>query len=292
MKKNKHSIGEVISVLSLIIFAIFCVFPILNIVAKAFTDPAVVADMSPFSIFPKKFSLDNFETLIKVPSFVRSFFVSIYITVVGVFLSTLLMVLAAYSLTRDELKGRKVFIFISILVMIVDPGIIPEYLVIKSIGLFDSLWSVILFKTVNVYFLIILMRSFEKIPSSLYEAAKIDGATHFHLLFQFVVPLSKPVIAMIAMFTAVYRWNEFFRAMIYIESPSKIPFQVLLRRFVIMKDNASLMGYGELTDKYDVLNFQSLQAAVIIVGVVPILLLYPFILKYFTKGSMDGSVKE
>ncbi len=276
----------------IILLVIAALFPILHIVAKAFTSPDQIADLSVFAIWPKGgVSLDNFKVILQNPSFVRSLLNSMLIVPLGVFLSVLFTSFAAYALTREQLVFKNFFMILTIIVMIFDPGIVPEYLVMKDIGLIDSWWSVILFKLVNVYFLIILMRFFKNVPKELIETANIEGANHWNVYTRIMIPLSKAAIAAQTLWYFVYRWNEYFRASVYLNDPNKWPLQVLLRQFVVLEDNTALVGVHGITDAYGVVSFEALQSAAIVVGMLPILLLFPIILKYFTKGALDGSVK-
>jgi putative aldouronate transport system permease protein len=181
-----------------------------------------------------------------------------------------------------------------IVIMVFEPGLIPEYLVIKKLGLMNSLWSVILYKTVNVYYLIILMRFFEEVPASLIEAARIDGAGYGTIFLKIMLPLAKPAIATLGLFYGVFHWNEYFRASIYLSDPDKYPLQLILRQFVVLDDTASLIGSGALFsyDEAARLDYGALKASTIIVAMLPVLIIYPLILKYYTKGVMEGGVKE
>ena len=181
-----------------------------------------------------------------------------------------------------------------IIMMLFDPGLIPEYLTIQDLGLMGSQWSVILVSSVNVYYLIILMRYFEAVPKTLYEAARIDGAGHFRILTQIAVPLAKSGVAVITMFYGVLRWNEYFKAGIYILDPKKTTLPVILREFLILNDTTKLIGSTnsfnyEVVSKLDV---NALKYATIIIAIIPILLIYPFVFKYYTNELTTGGVKE
>lgn len=178
--------------------------------------------------------------------------------------------------------------------MVFEPSMITEYLLMKDLGLLNSYLSVILYKGINVYYLFILMRFFSEIPESMIEAARIDGAGHFKIFTKIVLPLSKPALATMALFYGVYHWNEYFRATIYITDPMKWPLQVVLRQFVVTQDNTTLLNKMENlnAETLAMINFNSLQSSTIVIAVVPLLLLYPLILKYFTQGTMDGGEKE
>lgn len=269
------------------------IIPILNIVALSFSAADRVGEVGGFTIIPKGFSLMNYKVLLSNSKVVMSLFNAVFITVIGTLLNLLLTSISAYVLTRDNLKGKSIFMGILILVMVLDPGIVPEFLMIKKINLMGSYWSVILYKAVNVYYLIIMMRFFEDIPKSLVEASRVDGAGHLTILFKIFLPLAKAAMATIGLFYAVFHWNEYFRASIYLDQ-AKWPLQVVLRQFVVLNDTSSIVGVNSLLtyDEAARLNYDALQAGTIVVAIVPILLLYPLILKYYTKGTMEGGVKE
>lgn len=290
----KIKIDQLIIYGLLFLITLTMLVPILNIFALSFTAPDRVAEVKGFTIWPKGFSLINYQVLLNNAMILKSLFNSMLITIIGTAISLVSTAMAAYALTRENLVGRKFLMTILIIVMVFEPGLIPEYLVIKEIGLIDSYWSVILFKAVNVYYLIILMRFFEEVPKSLIEAARIDGAGHLAVLFKVLLPVLKPAMATIGLFYAVFRWNEYFRASIYLNSSSKWPLQVILRQFVVLDDTATMLGANNLLSYNEAaqLNFEALQAGTIVIALVPVLLLYPLILKYFTKGTMDGSIKH
>ena len=291
LKKLKMS--NVVIGFILLLFSVFALQPILNLLALSLTHPDSVSKMTGLDVFPKHPSLINYKFIVTNPSIMKGVFNSVIYTVIGTFLSVSFTVVAAYALTRKRLKGRRLFILITIFVMVFDPGIVPEYFVMKNVGLLGSSWSVILYKMVNVYYLIIMMRFFEDVPVEIEEAAIIDGANQFHMLTRIFAPMSKPSIATITLFYAVYRWNEYFRASIFLSAhPAKWPLQVVLRQFVVVEDTQALVGgFSQLTAIYGSLSFEALQAAAIIVGMVPVLILYPIILKYFTKGTFEGAIK-
>jgi putative aldouronate transport system permease protein len=275
------------------LFVIYALQPILNLLALSFTHPDSVQELNGLDIFPKKFSLLNYQFILSNPSIVKGIFNSVLYTGIGVFISVTFTVIAAFVLTREKLIGRKLFILITVFIMVFEPGIVPEYLVMKDFGLLGSMWSIILYKMVNVYYLIIMMRFFEDIPKSIVEAALLDGANQIKMLTRVFVPMSKPSIATITLFYSVYRWNEYFRSGIYLSSqPGKWPLQVVLRQFVVLEDTQAIVGgFNAMSQAYGSVNFEALQAAAIIVGIIPILLLYPIILRYFTKGTFEGSIK-
>jgi len=278
----------------LLLVSVVVLVPILNLVALSFSDPGRVAEVRGLTVVPKGFSTVNYRVLAANPLFVRSVLNSLFITVVGTAINLILTSMAAFALTRNSLPGRRFFMILVVAVMVLEPGLIPEYLVVKKIGLMNSLWSVILYKAVNVYYLIILMRFFEEVPVSFIEAARVDGAGYGTILWRIMLPLAKSALATLGLFYGVYHWNEYFRASIYLSEPTKYPLQLVLRQFVVLKDNTTLVGSGAMFsyDEAARLNYEGLQASTIVVAMLPVLIVYPLILKYYTKGVMEGGVKE
>jgi len=281
-------------IIYLILFAstLTVLIPIVNLLALSLTDPASAHKMGGLDIIPKGLSFINYELLFSNPLVTGSILNSVWITAAGTFLNLLLTSLAAYVLARNNFVGKNFVLLFLIVIMVFEPGLIPEYLLVKDIGLLNTYTSLILYKAVNVYYLFILMRFFQDIPEEILEASRIDGAGHFRTYSSIVLPLSKPGLATLGMFYGVFHWNEYFRATIYISDPNKWPLQVVLRQFVVRKDNTSILGTQNLFDSSITFDFASLQAGTIIIAMVPLLILYPFILKYYAKGALEGGVKD
>lgn len=290
---NKDKVFQLVICTLLFIMTLTMIIPILNIGALSLSSPDRVQELSGFSILPKGFSLVNYKVLLSNPQVLKSLMNSIWITVTATFINLLFTSMSAYVLTRPKLKGKRLFMGLLILVMVLEPGIVPEYLVMKQIDLIGRYWSVILYKAVNVYYLIILMRFYEDVPLSLVEAAEVDGAGHLTIFAKIFLPLAKPAMATVGLFYAVYHWNEYFRASIYLNQ-AQWPLQVVLRQFVVLNDTSSLVGASSLLSYNEAaqLSYDALQAGTIVIAIVPILMLYPLILKYYTKGTMEGGVKE
>jgi putative aldouronate transport system permease protein len=291
---RKFSLAQLIIILILCTSALFMLVPILNIFAQSFSDPGLVNKLQGYDILPKGFSLINYKVILSNDIVWRSISNSIFITVVGVTFNILLTSSTAYVLTRHGLVGKKVIMYFLIIVMIFEPGIVQEYFVMKHIGLMDNLWAMVIYKSVNVYYLIILMRFFEDVPESLIEAATIDGAGHMSILFKIMIPLSKIPLLTVGMFYGVFRWNEFFKSSVYLSSKKNTVLQVLLRQFVINSDSQVLVGASNLFANNAIakLDNGSLKAATIVIAMVPILMIYPVILKHYTSGVLSGGVKE
>ncbi|WP_404427060.1 carbohydrate ABC transporter permease [Ureibacillus chungkukjangi] len=291
---RQFSMTKTIIQFILFLFTLAVLIPILNILALSLSDPARVSELSGLGVLPKGFSLINYEIIMSNPFILKSIFNSVFITIVGTLLNLFLTSITAYVLARTEFVGKRIVLVVLIAIMVFEPSMITEYLLMKDLHLLNSYAAVILYKAINVYYLFILMRFFQEVPTSILEAAKIDGAGHFRIFTRIMLPLSKPALATLALFYGVYHWNEYFRATIYLSDPNKWPLQVVLRQFVVTQDNTTLLKgvEGMTPELLATLDFGSLQSATIVVAVIPMLLLYPLILKYFTKGTMDGGVKE
>lgn len=295
MKSSKKlSVSKIIMGIILIFLAASMLIPMLNILAQSLPHPDKVHALKGWDILPKGFSLVNFQVILSQPLVIRSILNSVFITVVGTFLNLVMTASAAYVLTRPGLVGKKIFMYFFIIMMIFEPGIIQEYFLMKDIHLLDSLFSMVFYKCVNVYYLIILMRFMEDIPGSLIEAARIDGAGHVNVLFKIMMPLCKVPLLTVGMFYAVFRWNEFFKSSIFLTSKKNTVLQVLLKQFVVNSDTQVIVGAANIMANNNIaqLDNGSLKAATIVIAVIPILLLYPIILKYYTSDVLAGGVKE
>ncbi|UUZ83756.1 carbohydrate ABC transporter permease [Paenibacillus sp. P26] len=286
---SKLAIGIVLTIITLTMFV-----PIINLFAKAFSDPAKVHLLHGYDIVPKGFSLIHFQVVLSNPIVGRAPLNSLFITVVGTAFSIFFTTITAFVLTRRNLVGKTPIMIFLIIIMIFEPGIVQEYMVVKDLHLLDSLWSMVLYRTINVFYLIIMMRFIEEIPESLMEAARMDGAGHLTTFLRVVLPLSRVPPLTVGMFYAVAKWNEFFKSSIFLSSRENTVLQVLLRQFVVEKDTSALVGAANLLKNNNIaqLDFTALKAATIVIAMVPILMLYPIILRYYTSGVMDGGVKE
>lgn len=293
-KRKKISIGKFLCGFIMMLLALCMLVPLLNILARSLSQPDLVYGLKGYDILPKGFSTVNYQVILGQPIVIRSILNSLFITVAGVFLNIILTASAAYVLTRPGLVGKKVFMYFFIIMMIFEPGIVQEYFLMKNIHLLDNLFSMVIYRSVNVYYLIILMRFMEEVPASIQEAARIDGAGHFDILFKIMIPLSRIPLITVGMFYAVFRWNEFFKSSIFLTSKNHTVLQVLLRQFVVNSDSQVIVGAANILANNNIaqLDNASLKAATIVVAVVPILFLYPVILKYYTNGVMSGGVKE
>lgn len=293
-KRYAFSLWQMLLWLLMLAIILTMLVPLLNILAKSLSDPKQSASMGGLRIIPKGLSTLNYQVIFSNPVLLPSIINSIRITIIGSVINVLLTTSAAYVLTRPGLYFKKLIMSFLIVMMLFDPGLVPEYLVIQKLGLMNSQWSVILVSAVNVYYLVICMRYFSDVPPSMYEAATLDGAGHLRIFTTIFIPLAKVGVATITMFYAVFRWNDYFRPGIYIISASKTTLQVILRQFIVSGDTAAIIGAQNLLNynEFAKIDYNALKSATIVVAIVPILLLYPFVFKFYTQGIMTGAVKE
>ena len=288
--KQKIKPGQILIRLCLAVVTLIILIPILNILAKSVSDPHLVPYMKGWQFWPSGFDLVNYKLIFSNSLIIRSFINSVFITVVGTFLSLIVTGSAAYALTRPNLPLKKALMVFFIIMMIFEPSIIQEYFVVRNLNLLNNTWVMVIYNTVNVYYLILMMRFFEETPLALIEAAKIDGAGDISIFFKIFLPLNKIVLMTVGMFYAVVRWNEYFKSSVFLQTRETTVLQVFLKQFVVNGDSTTIASYAnvDLTS----LNVGALKAATIVIVMVPILALYPLILKYYTGGVMSGGVKE
>lgn len=292
--KRMFSPGQILLTLFLVFISLTMLVPLLNILAMSLSSPESSISMSGLRIIPKDVDFINYRIVFNHPILMRSVYNSIYITVIGTVINITLTSLAAYALTRPNLTLKRPIMIFLIFMMLFDPGLVPEYLVVQSLGLMGSRWSVILITSVNVYYLVIMMRYFESVPKDIIEAGTLDGLSHLNMLTRIIIPLSSAGIATITMFYSVIRWNEYFKASIYILNQKDTVLQVVLRQFVVLGDTVSIIGQQNIFNYNDFarVDYNALKAATIVVAIIPILVIYPVVLKYYTKDALAGSIKE
>lgn len=286
----KEPIGSriftVINSTLLILIALACLLPFINVIASSFASTQELVEKK-FILFPTTFSLDAYRYILSTPMIFKGLSVSIGVTVVGTIVSMVLTALMAYGLSRRYLYGRNSINFIVVFSMLFSGGMIPTFLVVKSLWLIDSYWSLIIPTAINAFNLIIMRNFFQALPDSLEESAKIDGSNDFGIFIKIMLPLALPSIATISLFYAVAYWNTYMSAILYINDSTKWPLQVLLRQIVIVSSGMQ----GDNTSVDIIPPAQTIKMAVIVVATLPMLIAYPFVQKHFVKGALLGSVK-
>jgi putative aldouronate transport system permease protein len=239
-------------------------------------------------INPSRWSFEAFSQLLAHPNFLRSLGNSVFITVVGTAFNLLMTIPLAYALSVPTLPGRKFFIGFILFTFLFNPGLVPTYLVVTKLGLRDSFAAVILPTAISVYNTLVMKSFFEGLPEDLKEAARIDGASELQVLAKVILPLSRPIILTIGMFYAVSHWNEFFAPILYLDDARLMPLPVLLRNILL---SAGVNEYLEY-DAFSSAPIEAIKAAGVLLTMLPMIFLYPWIQRYFTKGTLSGAVKQ
>lgn len=262
------------------------VLPFVAVIATSLADQQQITAAGGYVLWPENPSFDAYEAIFRGGVVTRALLVSVGITFVGTLLSVAVVAMLAYALSRPGSWGHRPILLLVLFTMLFNAGIIPNYLLIKQLGLIDSYWALILPTAVSAFQVIIVRAFFMEVPAEIVDAARIDGASEWQILTRIMLPLSKAVMAVVALFQAVAYWGAFFNAVLYINSTEKWPLQLVLRTYVI--DNASVGGDlpGEVLPPQ-----QSLQMAILVVSLVPICLVYPFLQRHFAKGVIVGAVK-
>jgi len=291
---GRKSIGESIFDATNNVFMFFMIlitlYPLLYILFASLSDPVRVMQGNRIIFAPSGFSLDAYKAVFKNPSILSGFKNTIIYVGLGTCINMLLTVFGAFALAKKGLYGRKLFMFIIVFTMFFNGGLIPAYLLIKSLAFTDTLWAIVLPNAISTMNLIIMRTSFHGIPDSISESAKIDGANDIIVLFRLYIPISIPVMAVIILYYAVGHWNSWFAASIYLKRRELFPIQLILREILVLNNTDNMMIGAAVTDAQPI--GETLKYATIIIATIPILIVYPFLQKYFVKGMMVGSLKE
>lgn len=276
---ERTSLFDIINYIVFIFIGLIVIVPIWKVVVDSFNKVGVYQ----FQIWPSQFTLDGYRTIIQTNALYRPFINSVITTVLGTLLGLVLSTLGGYVLVQFDMPGREFFAYFLMFTMIFSGGMIPEYLVMKQLGLVNNMWILVFKHGMNVYNLVLMRNFFEGIPASLYEAARIDGCSPMRIFFTIVLPLSKAALASIGLMFSVAVWNDYTTVKIYITDPTQTNFQYKLRNMIMDGDTPNTA--------YEV-SQNTLFNAGIISAILPFMILYPFLQKYFVKGVNIGAVKE
>jgi putative aldouronate transport system permease protein len=291
----KRSIGDRIfdtaNIIVLSIIAIITLFPLYYVFVVSFTDPAEYIQKQGYILFPEKWTLDSYKYLLSTSAFQTATMISGFLATVGTALSLVITAALAYGLSRKRLQGRRLIMLLILITLLFSPGLIPPYLLVRDLGLINSIWSLILPVLTSGWYVILMKSFFDSIPVELEESAIIDGSTDIGVFFRIVLPLSLPALAAFGLFYAVAYWNTFFSAVLYINDHAKWPLQLVLRNMLI--DSSTQAGGSAAAEMMAEQNIptETLKMAAVVIATLPILCVYPFLQKHFAKGVMLGSVK-
>ncbi|MFS0726094.1 carbohydrate ABC transporter permease [Paenibacillus sp. 1P07SE] len=260
------------------------VLPILYVVSVSITPFGEVLRNGGFILFPREITFSAYKTLLTESHIPQAFQVTVFITVVGTAVNLVLTGLMAYPLSRKNLPGRNIFLLMIVFTLLFSGGIIPTYLIVKSMGLLDTVWAMILPNAVWSFNVLIMKSFFEGLPEELFESARMDGAKEFRILLQIVTPLSVPVLLTVGLFYLVGHWNEFFQAIFYVTDRTLFPLQVVVREILMQSQQP-------LENAENMMPTQTMQMASVMLASLPVIIIYPFLQKHFTKGMLLGSIK-
>lgn len=288
MVRGERLFNVVVSALAAVIIVIV-LYPLLFVISASVSDPARVLGGEVW-LLPKGVTVEAYTDIFHNKEVWLGYRNTIVYTVVGTVINIIMTILAAYPLSRPDLPGRKILMLFITLTMFFSGGLIPTYLLVKDLGMVDTMWSLIIPGAISTYNLIVMRTYFQSsIPWEIQEAAHIDGCSNWRMLLNIIMPLSKPILAVMILFYAVAHWNSFFNALIYMRDESHYPLQLVLREILMFSQSAAADGTVGLEDK--ILLAESIKYAVIIVSSLPVWIMYPFVQRHFVKGVMIGSIK-
>jgi putative aldouronate transport system permease protein len=290
----KESLGDRIFLGGIYVFLIFLLivilFPLIYIVSSSFSSPLAVSS-GRVTLFPVDFSLRGYEVALSNPQILTGYLNSLFYTVFGTLISVTLTIAIAYPLSRKGFYGRNLLMGFLVFTMLFNGGLIPTYLVVKALGMLDTRWALLIPAAIGVWQVIIARTFFQtSIPEELAEAAELDGCGDWQFLWSVVLPLSKPIIAVLVLIYAIYQWNSYFDALIYLKNPDLFPLQLILRSILILNTTTSgSMDARTMLERQQMADL--LKYSLIVISSLPVLVIYPFVQRYFSKGILIGAIK-
>ncbi|WP_406502068.1 carbohydrate ABC transporter permease [Streptomyces sp. NBC_01590] len=279
-------IGQTAKAAAVVVVVLAVAYPLVGVIGTSFASQTDIIKSSGLVLWPDHPTLDAYRTILTGGVVTRALIVSVGLTVLGTLASLLVTVGMAYGLSRRDVTGSRFILMTALFTMLFNAGIIPNFLLVKGLGLYDTYAALVMPTLVSAFNLVVLRSFFMSLPEELYDAAKVDGAGDFRILVRIVLPLSKAVLAVISLFYAVTYWNAFFNSLLYLNDSDKWPLPMVLRTYVLQGQSLNAASAGEVLAPQ-----QAVQMAVLVIAVVPILCVYPFLQRYFTKGVLTGAVK-
>lgn len=290
MKKSlSEKTAYVLIIFVLVIFTVATVYPIIHVVMASFSDGDLMMAHQGLLLRPLEFNVDAYKRVFENEMIMRGYLNTIIVVAATLILNFLLTSFAAYFLSRKYLYTANAVMFFIMVTMYFSGGTVPFYFAVKNLGLYNSLWSIILPASANAFNIIVLRTAFSSMPDSIEEAALVDGANHFTILFKIFIPLSKASLAVVMLYYLVAHWNSWFNAMIFLKDRELYPLQLVLRDILVENDTSNMTG-GASMDTMQAVG-ETVKYAVIVVSTLPVMMIYPFLQKYFAKGAMVGAVK-
>ncbi|WP_396019952.1 carbohydrate ABC transporter permease [Bacillus sp. SD088] len=291
---KKMSVGDriftMINSTILLLITFLMIYPLIYVLSASLSAPIHIAQGNIW-LLPIDFTFDSYKTVFENKNILIGYRNTVLYTVLGTVINIIASVMIAYPLSRKDFYGRGVITTIILFTMFFSGGMIPTYLLIRDLGMLDTIWAMIIPGAVSVYNVIIMRTFFQGIPDELREAAFMDGCSNIKFLVKIVVPLSLPILAVMGLFYSVGHWNAYFDALIYLTNTDKFPLQLFLRQMLIQEDLSGMADMGGEALSESILKVEGLKYAVVVIASLPMLILYPFLQKYFIKGVMIGSLK-
>lgn len=291
LKKSRITCYDVCVVAVFTLLALLTLYPFYDVLILSLSNTVSVATHTPY-VLPFTIDFTGYRTILQDEYFLKALAVSLFVTLVGTSINMFLSVTGAYVLSKRGLIGRKVMLTLILFTMLFGGGLVPTYMIVKDLGLVNSIWAMVLPTAISTYYLIIMKNYFLNLPDGLLEAAQLDGANEWQILWKVAIPISKPFIATFALFYSVERWNEWYNALLYINKKDLSPLQIYLREILISLNTQLSTQAQQMISSTQKVSTTAVQMAAIIVTAVPIICVYPFLQKYFVRGIMVGGLKE
>lgn len=291
MYRKKIYLFDIFNILFMMMVMIITLYPLVHVTMASFSEPLLLIKHRGILLWPRGFSLLSYQLAFDNKMILISYANTVFYVTAGTAINLILTFFGAFVLSRRDLYFKNHIMFFIAITMLFNGGLIPNYMVIKNLNMINTVWAMLLPEAVYAFNLLLMKTYMDAIPGDLEESAKIDGANEFKILFNVILPLCKPIIAVMVLFYGVGHWNEWFSAAIYLRDRKLYPLQLVLRELLVSKDTTSMAGAGGggLSDLHSI--SATLKNAIIIISTVPVLMIYPFVQKYFTKGVMLGAIK-
>ena len=290
-RSREDRIINIVTAVLCILVLIVTVYPVYYCLIYSFNDGKDAAKQALY-FWPRKFSLENYKIVFQNKAIYPAFIMTMLRSIVGTVLAVFCMAMAAYALSKDNLKGRKVYMIMGVITLYFSAGVVQSYLLYREMRLLDSFWVYILPNIFQFYYIILFISLFRELPAALEESAQMDGAGYFTILFKIIIPLSTPVIATVSLFVGVWHWNDWFHPAFFIQNESLMTLPAVLMRAMSLAEAQQTLQKMIAVPSQSSTTMESVRYAMLIVSILPVTIIYPFVQKFFLKGMMLGAVKE
>ena len=290
-RSREDRIINIVTAVLCILVLIVTVYPVYYCLIYSFNDGKDAAKQAIY-FWPRKFSLENYKIVFQNKAIYPAFMMTMLRSIVGTVLAVFCMAMAAYALSKDNLKGRKVYMIMGVITWYFSAGVVQSYLLYREMRLLDSFWVYILPNIFQFYYIILFISFFRELPAALEESAQMDGAGYFTILFKIIIPLSTPVIATVSLFVGVWHWNDWFHPAFFIQNESLMTLPAVLMRAMSLAEAQQTLQKMIAVPSQSSTTMESVRYAMLIVSILPVTIIYPFVQKFFLKGMMLGAVKE